>query len=116
MLGQLPAVLALYRTQQAFQIGPHPPARLNPAKTRRDPLDQPIQPARPIDNLICCDHDHALHGRSDYPKNLGCSTSVGRSGAGARLQAAAGVVWAIEGRARRRAGQHHDRWRAAAAE
>jgi hypothetical protein len=74
MLGQLPAVLALYRTQQAFQIGPHPPARLNPAKTRRDPLDQPIQPTRPIDNLIRCDHDHALHGRSDYPKNLSCST------------------------------------------
>jgi hypothetical protein len=41
MLGQLPAVLALYRSQQALPIGPHPPPRLNPAKARRDPLDQP---------------------------------------------------------------------------
>src|SRR5690348_17428768 len=23
-----------------------------------------------------CNHDHALHGRSNYPKNLGCSTNL----------------------------------------
>jgi hypothetical protein len=66
MLGQLPAVLALNRTQQTLQIGPDPPARLNPAKTWRDLLDQLIQPARPIDSPIHRGHDHALHGRPDY--------------------------------------------------
>ena len=45
VFSQLPAVLALHRSKQALQIGPRPPARLDPAKARRDPLDQPIQPA-----------------------------------------------------------------------
>src|SRR3954468_10009361 len=36
ILGQLPAVLALHRSQQTLQIGPNPLARLNPAKTPRD--------------------------------------------------------------------------------
>jgi hypothetical protein len=58
-LGQLPAVLALHRSKQALQIGPYPPARLNPAKTRRDLLDQRIQLTRPIDSFIHCGHDHA---------------------------------------------------------
>jgi hypothetical protein len=66
MLGQLPAVLALHRAEQTLQIGPDPPARLDPAKTWRDLLDQLIQSTRPIDSLIHCGHDHALHGRPDY--------------------------------------------------
>jgi hypothetical protein len=66
VLSQLPAVLALHRSKQALQIGPHPTARLDPAKARRDPLDQLIQPARPINSLIRCGHDHVLHGRPEY--------------------------------------------------
>jgi hypothetical protein len=73
MLGQLPTILALHRAQQALQIGPYPPARLDPAKTRRDLLDQRVQPAPPIDSFIHRGHSHALHGRSEYHNNPGCS-------------------------------------------
>ena len=45
ILSQLPAVLALHRSQQASQIGPNPPARLEPAKARRNLFHQCIQPA-----------------------------------------------------------------------
>src|SRR5678815_6017469 len=48
-----------HRSKQARQIGPYPPARLNPAKTRRDLLNQRIQLTRPIDSFIHCGHDHA---------------------------------------------------------
>src|SRR4051794_35168913 len=77
ILGQLPAILALNRSKQALQIAPHPPARLNPAKARRDPLDQLIQPARPISSLVHHGYDHLLHDRSDYHLNPGCSTRPG---------------------------------------
>jgi hypothetical protein len=76
MLGQLPTILALHRAQQALQIGPYPPARLDPAKTRRDLLDQRVQPAPPIDSFIHRGHSHALHGCSEYHNNPGCSTNT----------------------------------------
>src|SRR3954453_1941392 len=86
MLGQLPAVLTLHRAQQALQIGPYPPARLDPAKARRALFDQPIQTARPIDNLIRRSHDYALHGRSEYHSNPGCSTTRSAESRGMRLE------------------------------
>jgi hypothetical protein len=62
-LGQLPAVLALDRRQQALEIRRRPPARLDPKKARRDPRRQRVEPTRPIGSIIHRSHDLALHGR-----------------------------------------------------
>ena len=47
-LGQLPAVLALNRRQQASQVGRGAPAWLGPHEPRRDPSHHLIQTRRPI--------------------------------------------------------------------
>jgi len=56
VLGQLPAVLARYRTQQAAQVGQHPPARLRTSEPTRDPGMQRLQPRRPGPHFlnVCC--------------------------------------------------------------
>ncbi len=50
-LGQLPAVLALYRGQQAAQVGRSAPPRLGTGEPGCDPLQHRIQPTRPAFHL-----------------------------------------------------------------
>jgi len=47
-LGQLPAVLALDRLEQPFNIGPHPTTRLRPPESRGQPPVQRLELRRPI--------------------------------------------------------------------
>jgi hypothetical protein len=56
-LGQLPAVLASHRSEQALEVGGRSPARLDPQKTRRNPFRQLVKPARPAPRII-----HRRHG------------------------------------------------------
>ncbi len=62
-LRQLPAVLALHRSQQPRHIRPRLPPRLDPAEPARHPPEQRIQPRHPRPQIV---RSHAIGHTSDY--------------------------------------------------
>ena len=54
--GQLPAVLALDRSQQPTQVGQRTAPRLDPAEARRDPSAQPLQLRSPGHRILESSH------------------------------------------------------------
>jgi hypothetical protein len=52
---QLPAVLALHRSQEALQVPPRPLPDLRAAEPRSEPRMQPVEPRGPrVDRRECC--------------------------------------------------------------
>jgi hypothetical protein len=66
VLSQLPTVLASDRTEQAAQVGQHPPAWLGAGKPTPDPGVQGLQPSRPGPYFLnlCCRLVGLRHGPS----------------------------------------------------
>jgi hypothetical protein len=56
MFGQLPAVLTLDRAQQAFEIEPDLPTRLNAPEQLAQPRMQPTQLRPPVKDTRCAHH------------------------------------------------------------